>query len=176
MTITIVIINPRQECGWRHTQERWAKNLQDFEKRFSWIPTMVLRSWSLTMQLRIWDWTMQADNWVSAIRAENWVLCYWVEFSAVAEVVNFFEDELRYKTPREMPNVGGVVSIVWFWKTSKNCVSLLVSKNRRQKLIKPFVPEQRSPPVCICVCICLNLQLYMYCLIDIIMIMATCCI
>ena len=30
--------------------------------------------------------------------------------------------------------------------TFKNYVSLLVSKNRSQKLIKLFVPEQQSPP------------------------------
>ena len=40
-----------------------------------------------------------------------------------------------------MPNVWGGVSIVWLQKTFKNCVSLLVSKNRSQKLINPFVSE-----------------------------------
>ena len=51
--------------------------------------------------------------------------------------------------------LGGVVSIVWLWKTFKNYVSLLMSKNRSQKLIKPFVPEQQSLPV--------FLHMYMYC-------------
>ena len=120
MTITIVIINPKQEmrleCGWRHAQKRWAENLEDFWKRFSWGPTMVLkswgpttvlkswgpttvlkswgptivlRSWSLTMELRIWNWTMQADNSVSAIGADNWVICHSVAFSTVAAAVKF---------------------------------------------------------------------------------------
>ncbi len=72
MTITIVIINPRQEmrleCGWRHAQKRWAENLKDFEK-----DSVEVRPWC-------WDGTMQADNWVSVIGAENWVLCHWVVF------------------------------------------------------------------------------------------------
>ena len=38
--------------------------------------------------------------------------------------------------------LGVGVSIVWLRKTFKNCVSLLVSKNRSQKLINAFVPEQ----------------------------------
>ena len=45
------------------------------------------------------------------------------------------EDELRSKTSWDVPNVGGVFSIVWLRKTFKNCVSLLVSNKRRQKLI-----------------------------------------
>ena len=56
----------------------------------SWGLTMVLRSWSPTMQLRIWDWTMLSDHWASAIGAENWVLCHWVECPTVAAAVKFF--------------------------------------------------------------------------------------
>ena len=89
MTVTIVIINHRQEMrlewGWRHAQKRWAENLEDFWKRFSrvptmvlrsWGPTMVLRSWGPTKELRIWDWAMQVDNWVSVIGQR-------MEFSAI---------------------------------------------------------------------------------------------
>ena len=83
----------------------------------SWGPTTILRSWGPTKELRIWNRIMQADNWVSAIGAENGVLCHRIEFSTFA--VNFFrlpisEDELRSKTPRDVPNVGGRVSIVWY--------------------------------------------------------------
>ena len=103
------------ECGWRHAQKRWVENLK------------VLK----TRQLRNWDWTMQANNWV---------LCHLVEFFSVAATVKFFrvstsEDELRSKTPRDVSNVGGVVSIIWYERLFKNRVSLLVSKNRSQKLI-----------------------------------------
>ena len=50
------------------------------------------------------------------------------------------------KTPRDVPNVGSGVSIVWLRKTFKNCVSFIVSKKRSQKWINRFVPEQPSPP------------------------------
>ena len=53
-------------------------------------------------------------------------------------------------------------------KSFKNCVSLIVSKNRSQKLIKPFEPEQQSSPVSASVFVCE----YVYCIalmIDIIM-------
>ena len=70
-----------EETGWEFGR---------FWKRFSWDPTMVLRSWGPTRQLRIWDWTMQVDNCASAIWAENWVLCHRVEFSIVAAAVKFF--------------------------------------------------------------------------------------
>ena len=49
-------------------------------KRFSWGPTMVLRSWGPTMQ---------ADSRASAIGAENGVLCHRVEFSTIAAAVKF---------------------------------------------------------------------------------------
>ena len=60
-----------EEIGWEFA---------GFWKRFSWVPTMVLRSW---------DWTMQADNWASAIGAENGVLCHRVDFSTIAATVKF---------------------------------------------------------------------------------------
>ena len=69
-------------------------------------------------------WTMLADNWVCHRGIENWV------------PVPTSEDKLRFKTARDVLNVGGVVSLVLFRKDFKNCVSLLVSKNQSQKLIK----------------------------------------
>ena len=102
-------------------------------------------------QLRIWDWTMQADYWVSTIGAENGVLCHRVEFSTVAVAVKFFvarpaKINWDLKRHKVCGTLGDVVSIVWLRNTFKNCVSLLVSKNRTQNLIKPFISEQRSPP------------------------------
>ena len=69
-----------------------------------------------------------------------------MEFSAIelsflpfATAVKFFGSRLAKinweQTPRNVPNVGGVVSIVWLRKTFKNFISLLVSKNWSQKLI-----------------------------------------
>ena len=88
---------------------------------------------------------MQADNWVSVIEAErsevtaidswSWELdfnhwrCSWI---------------FRISTDRDLKYHGmnsalvgsdWMVSIVWLQKTFKNYVSLLVSKNRSQKLI-----------------------------------------
>ena len=60
----------------------------------------------------------------------------------------------RSLTSQDALRVGGVR---YYGQHNKNCVSLLVSKNRRQKLIKPVVPERLSPPVFVlkvyCVCI-----------------------
>ena len=76
MTITIVIINPRQEkwlgCGWRHAQKRLAENFEDFEKRYSLSPTMVLRSWGPTMVLRNWGPTMVLRIWGPTMALRSW--------------------------------------------------------------------------------------------------------
>ena len=64
-------------------------------------------------------------------------------------------DELRSYTPRDVPNVGGGVSIVWLQKTCKNCVSFLVSKNRSQKLINRSYLKQQSPPLFVSVSVLL---------------------
>ena len=75
-TITIVIINPRQEmgleCGWHHAQKRWAENLR------------ILKIMSVE-DLRL----DHAGNWATVIEAENGVLCHRVEFSTVATAVKF---------------------------------------------------------------------------------------
>ena len=55
--------------------------------------------------------------------------------------------------PRDVPNVGGVVSIVWLRRSFKNWVSLLVSKNRSQKLINGSYLN-KSVHLCFCICIC----------------------
>ena len=59
--------------------------------------------------------------------------------------------------PRDVPSVGGAVSIVWYERLLR-IVSPLVLKKWSQKLINAFVPEQRSRLCfvfpCICICIC----------------------
>ena len=87
------------------------------------------------MVLRIWGF------WKRVI----WELNFDQEGRQVSRRVEFFGS-----LPTEILNTtrcaGGGVSIVWLQKTFKNFVSLLVSKNRSQKFIKPFVPEQQCPP------------------------------
>ena len=118
------------ECGWRHARKRWSWEFEDFEKE----------------SVGSWDWTMEA---------ENWALCYWVEswIGVVEDVVRV----LQISTDRDL-NITRCAAWLGsdstgFAKTLKNCVSLLVSKNRSQKLIKPFVPNNRVrlfPPAFAC--------------------------
>ena len=115
-----------------------------------------------------WDWTMQADNWVSAIGADNWVLWHWVEFSTVAVVDKFFGSRPAkmnwdLKHHKDMLNVGCVVSIIWLRKTFKNCVSLLVSKNRIQEVNKRFVSELQRVRLHLNMYLSVCLHMYMYC-------------
>ena len=133
MTITIVIINPkleiRLECGWHHIQKRWAENLR------------ILKITSVE------DFRLEhAGRQLS--------FCHWGrELSSLPLCRVFYrcggdkvfrvptsEDELRSKTPRDMPNVGGVVSIVWLRKTFKNSLSPFVEESKTE-VNKPFVSE-----------------------------------
>ena len=120
----------RLERGWRHAQKRWPWEFEDFEKE----------------SVESWYWTMEADSWV---------LCHWV--GSWVFRISTGSDELRSKTPRNVPNVGSGVYIVWWQKTFKNCVFLLVSKNRSQKLINRSYLNNS-----------VRLHLYMYRWIDII--------
>ena len=131
MTITIVIINPQtvNEAG------VWMTSCPN---------AMVLRILKKG-QLKVDIGPCRQTIDFSAIGAESWVF-YRCGVGYVFRVPTS-EDELRSKTPRDVPNVGGGVRIVWLWKTFKNCVSLLVSKNRSQKLINAFASEQQSLPV-----------------------------
>ena len=63
-----------------------------------------------------------------------------IEFFAIEVAVKFFGSwptkiNWDLKHHEMCRTLGGVVSIVWLRKTFKNCVSLLMSKNRSQKLI-----------------------------------------
>ena len=104
--------------------------------------------------------------WKSELKVDIGPLGQKVEFSIVAAAVKFFGSrpvkinwDLKHHEMRRTFRVG----LVWLRKTFKNWVSLLVSKNRTQKFIKPFVPEQRSPLVfaCICVFVFARISLYM---------------
>ena len=59
-------------CGWRHAEKRWAENFEDFEKRFSWVPTMVRRSWGPTMVRRSWGPTMVRRSWGPTMVRRSW--------------------------------------------------------------------------------------------------------
>ena len=93
MTITIVIINSRQEirleCGWHHAQKWWAENLEDFKNHSSWKLTLdhvgknlgslppwqrrwVLCHWGRQLQLGFWVWTMEDDSWVPTMVWRSW--------------------------------------------------------------------------------------------------------
>ena len=48
--------------------EQMGREFERFWKRFSWGPTMVLRSWGPTMVLRSWSPTMEVRNWVGPCR------------------------------------------------------------------------------------------------------------
>ena len=77
----------------------------------SWVSTVVWRSLS-----RSWCWEVEFRPWCGEVGVRLW--CSEIEIG-----------------PQNVPNVTSVVSTIWLRKTFKNCVSLLVSKNRRQKLI-----------------------------------------
>ena len=73
-------------------------------------------------------------------------------FRALRHMVEFFGSFPReiFKIPRYVPNVEGGVSIVSLQKTFKNCASLLVSKNWRQKFINRSFLNNRAR-LCICI-------------------------
>ena len=135
----------RLECEWRHARKRWSRELEILSQ----LGVDCGPCWE-TIELLPLEQRME----VSAIE-----LSFYCCGGGLVFRVPTSEDELWSKTPRDVPNVEGIVSIVWLRKTFKNSVSLLVSKNWSQKLINAFVSEQRSPPV---FCICLYLHLYMY--------------
>ena len=130
------------ECGWRHAWKRWAENLRMLK-----ITSVEFQPWCWKVGLWHGVEKLESDHALEDSRLDHagrqLSFCHWGRelFSAIE--LNFWplrrvptrEDELRSKTPRDVPNVGGGVSIVWWWKTFKNCVSLLVSKNQSQKSI-----------------------------------------
>ena len=71
MTITIGIINPRQEmgleCGWRHVQKRWAENLEDFEK-----DSVEFRPWCWEVGVRPWCWEVGVRSWCWEVGVRPW--------------------------------------------------------------------------------------------------------
>ena len=132
--------------------------------------------------LRIWrfwkrvSWRLTLDHGgrvveFSAIEAVSWVFgrCGGGKVFRISTG----RDELRSKTPRDMVNVGGGLSIVWLRQTFKNWASLLVSKNRSQKLIKRSYLNNRIRLFLLvfayiyiqymCTCICIHMYVvYVY--------------
>ena len=80
MTITIVIINPRQkirlECGWRHAQKKWSENLEDFEK-----DSVEVRPWCWEVGVRPGSWGFEIGPCRQTI--EYLPLGQRMEFSAI---------------------------------------------------------------------------------------------
>ena len=138
----------RLECEYHHARKRWSWEFEDFEKHSSWELTvddvgrqlgcLPLRQ-TVEVGIRPWWWEVGVWPW-----------CWEVEI------------ELRFKIPRDVTNVWGGVSIVWY-KRLLRIVSLLMSKKWGQKLIiNAFVSEQRSPPVLYLPVICISLYLCLH--------------
>ena len=116
-----------------------------------WCWEVGVRPWCWEVEVRPWCWEVEVRPWCWEIKIgqcrqtiELLPLRQRMEFSVIQlsslplwRRLSFSgPDQRRWiETPRDVPNVGGVVSIVWLRKTFKNCVSLLVSKNWNQKLI-----------------------------------------
>ena len=138
MTITIVIINPRKEmrleCGWRHAQKRWAKNLEDFEKDL-----VEFQPWRWEVGVRPGSWGFEIGpcrQTIEFLSLGQRMEFSAIEFSTVAAAIKFFWPwrvkmnwDLKYH--EKCRTFGGVFSIVWLRKTFKNCVSLLEEPNSR---------------------------------------------
>ena len=105
------------ECGCHHSQKRWSREFEDFERETVGFEPLKLRSWDWTTEARVGFWPLKD------------VLVFFR--SLPTEIFDITRYTARW----------GGVSIVWLAKTFKNWVSLLVSKNRIKKLKKPYVPE-----------------------------------
>ena len=171
------------DSGWRHSQKRWVEYLEDFEK-----DSVEFRPWCWEVGVRPWCWEVGVRPWCWEVGVRTW--CREIEIGPCRQTIEFLplghrefsflplswvfyrsgggqilrvpnsEDEFRSKIPRDVPNVG------YCWhsmirKTFKNCVSLLVSKNRSHKLINAVVLEQRSR-LCICFRLSIYIWLYLY--------------
>ena len=124
------------ECGWCHARKRWSWEYEDFEKR---VVKLILDHGGWEVEFRPLE---QRVEFFGSLPAEmNWDL----------------------KHHEMCQKLRGGVNIVWLQKTFKNCVSLLVSKNRSQKLIKTLVPET-TESACI-------MYLNMYLLVPLILIL-----
>ena len=120
-----VIINSQTGNGTRvwmtSCQKTWSWEFEDFEKTVVEIRPL----WRAVVFS-----TVEACGWVFRISTGR--------------------DEFEILNITRCAERGGGVSIVWLAKTFKNCVSLLVSKNRSQKLINPLVSEtKKSARICI---------------------------
>ena len=107
------------ECRWCYARKRWSWEFEIFEKET--VKSWGLRLYHVGRELSSLPWSR-----VVRIRplSQSWVF-----------LISTGRDELRSKKPWDLPNVGGVVSIVWLRKTFKNFVSILVSKDRSQKFV-----------------------------------------
>ena len=165
------------ECEWHHVWMRWSWEFEDFEKGsfvrltldhigrqlgclsqwqtvevefWPWCSEFGVRPWCWEGELRPWCWEVgvQPGSWDYEVGPWKMI----VEFLPLGHRVGFWP-------------LKDVVSIEWLRKTFKNCVSLLVLKNRTQKLIIKCSYLNKRVRLCFCICICTVV-------IDIIMIIA----
>ena len=103
------------------------------------VPTMAWRSWGPTMVWRSWS----SDHGVEKLGSDHGVEKLGSDHGVEKVEFRPWCGEVRVRPwcwyieigPRDVPNVGGDVSIVWYERLLR-IVSLLVSKNRSQKLIQ----------------------------------------
>ena len=182
MTITIVIINTQtgNEAGvWMSScseEMRWE--FGRFWKRFSWVPTMVLRSWGPTMMLRSWCPTMVLRSWSPTMELK-------VDIGPRRQTIESLLLGHRELSSLPLTHVIGALQIstntnLKHYKMrnafvgSYSMVSIEVIEEPNAEVHKPFVPEQPSPSVpafvfeyvlCICIFTCavgLILWLWVY--------------
>ena len=140
MTIIIVIINPQTRNG----TEEWMTSCPE---------EMVLRMWGFWKRVS-WGWTIESSSlgighWVEELSFSDLYRQRWIE------ILNTTRCAERWSW----------VSIVWFQKTFKNCVSLLVSKNRTQEVKKPvrtWTTEYRQYYIVWFACSIQHIYLFIY--------------
>ena len=145
------------ECEWRHARKRWAENLEILKKTSvrSWLWTSRVGSWlgpcrlTVEVEFRPWYW----EVWISTFEAYGWVFC-----------VLTSEDELRSKTPRDVPSIWVLLASYDYKKTFKNCFSLS-SSCRRTELRSQEVNKRsylNNGVACVFEYTCVFSYIYMY--------------
>ena len=161
-------MNPRQEirleCGWCNAQKRWAENLGILK-----ITSVVVWLWGWEFGVRPWCWEFGVRPcwwefgvrpcwWEVGVRPWCWEFgvrpCWW-EFG-----VRPWCWEIKIG-PRDVPNVEGGVSIVWYERLLR-IVSLSPRvEEPKSEINKRFVPEQQSV-ACVFEPVCVLWDLHMY--------------
>ena len=112
---------------------------------------MILRIWGFWKRV---SWELTLDH--GSRQLSLLPLGHRVEFSTVEDVVWIFGS-----LPTEVLNIVRCAAR-WCGQHSKNCVSLLVSKNRSQEVNKGVRVWTESACICICLCFACVLHLHMF--------------